>query len=319
MDIKLKWINRNAIPVTIKIYRNETQVPNNQLANPIATLAGTATEYTDTTAVRHKTYYYVIETTDGNVTSYSLPKKVVADFNNGPGPRDLIWGDSNLGYFGTVESIDFLTPAEICSALIPSLLSALGSNPVPQWHKWIRRGKVCFVPAQPVANAATITNLYAAGLVHGMDNNGPWQPSATLVNQLRTIQKGYDKFIVRLPTGADDRTDTTRAIPASGNTPAIRRYSELSDLYYPMVKNMVPTSQRAPNLDAAIVLGSIGAGRQIATCTMFGTSGILQGCPSTTAVNSTELEAIGGVVTWPTACTWLPLLELVPQPPTLEF
>ena len=319
MNIKLKWANRNTTPVTIKIYRNETQVPNDQLVNPIATLEGAVTEYIDTTAVRHKTYYYVIETTNGTLKSYSLPKKVVADFSNGPGPRDLIWGDSNYGYFGTLESASFLGAAEICSALIPSLLAALGANPVPQWHKWIRRGKVCFVPAQPIAAAATMPNLYNAGLVHGMDNIGPWQPGVAGVNQLKTIQKGYEKFIVRLPTGSDDRTDQTRTIPSSGNTPDIRRYSELSDMYYPILKNMVPTSQRAPNVEAAVLVATMAQGRQIATCTMFGTLGSLQGCPSVTATTSTELEAIGGYASWATSLTWVPLLELVPQPPTVEI
>lgn len=319
MDIKLKWVNRNTTPVTIKIYRNEVQVPNDQLVNPIATLANTVTEYTDTTAVRRKTYYYVIETTDGNVKSYSLPKKVYADFPNGPGPRDLIWGDSNLGYFGTVESVDFLTPAEIAGALIPAFLNNPPSNPIPQWHKWIRRGKVCFVPAQPICPTTYIHTLYNAGLVHGIDGDGPWIPTGyNPVNQMKTIQKGFDKFIVRLPTGSDDRNNPSRAIPGSGQTVAVRRNSEMADLYYPMVRGYVPSSQRPPNTESYVLGSSQNAGRQTATCTMFGTTGTLQGTPSTYA-SGAEMEAIGSIIAFGTAISWSPLLELVPQPPVVEI
>jgi len=315
MDIKLKWVNRNTTPVTIKIYRNETQVPNEQLGDPIATLAGTATGWTDTTAVRRKTYYYTIETTDGNVRSYSLPRKIFADFNNGPGPRELIWGNSDYGYFGIVESTDFFSASEV-AVLAQATLNSPPSNPVPTWHKWIRRGKICFVPAQPLANAVTVIHLYQAGLVHGMDNNGPWNPGLGTggnVNQLRTIERGYDKFIVRLPTASDDRNNPSRAISSSGQTPAVRRYSEVSDLIYPGVRGFVPSSQRAPNTEYYVVASQQNAGRQTATCTMFGTTGTLQGTPSTAATTGVELEAIGGITTWATSLSWTPILEMVPQ------
>ena len=155
--------------------------------------------------------------------------------------------------------------------------------------------------------------------MHGIDGDGPWIPTGyNPVNQMKTIQKGFDKFIVRLPTGSDDRNNPSRAIPGSGQTVAVRRNSEMSDLYYPMVRGYVASSQRPPNTES-YVLGSLqNAGRQTATCTMFGTTGTLQGTPSTYA-SGAEMEAIGSIIAFGTAISWSPLLELVSQPPVVEI
>lgn len=317
MNIKLKWQNRNTLAVSAKIYRNETIVPNDQLANPIATVPGSQLEYTDTTAVRRKTYYYVIETTDGNNRAFSLPIKVFADFGVGPGPRTLIWGTPDYGYFGTIDATDFFTALEV-STLSASSGSYPNNVAGMVWHKWMRRGKVLYVPSAGITTLATITGLYSDGLVHGMSGPGPWKPTGAVdVDQMKTLEKGYDKFIVRLPTGADDRNNPSRAISGSGQTVAVRRFSEWADLIYPFVANYVPTSQRAPNTESTSLIGQITNGRQPLSCTMFGTTGTIQGTPAG-AASGAELEAVGAILAFSGSASWFPLIELIPQTPVVE-
>jgi hypothetical protein len=314
MYIKLKWLNRNQIPVTTKIYRNDTQKANDQLGTPLATLDGSITDWTDNTVVRRNTYYYTLETVNGGQSVYSAPIKVVADYNNGPGPRDLQWGDSQFGFFGTINSTDFITPADL-NAMLVIPPQANTSNPLPTWNKWIRRGKICYVPNAPVHIAALYDTFYKSGVHFGTADNGPWMPGSTStpVTQGRTISKGFDKFIVRLPTGADDRNNPTDSIAA---TPAdsLRRYSEVADFLYPMLSNLVCPSARCPKLPHAVGYGNLNAGRDVVTSTRQGTTGFVRSIGTTApTLDGALYEKFGAVLAWNVTGSWIPVLEMVPD------
>lgn len=314
MYVKLKWLNRNQIPVTTKIYRNDTIKANDQLGTPLATLDGSITTYTDDTAVRRNTYYYTFETINGGQSAYSAPLKVVADYNNGPGPRDLVWGDSQLGYFGTINSTDFITPPEL-NALLTIAPQANSTFPLPTWNKWIRKGKICYVPNAPVHIAVLYDVFYKSGVHFGTDDNGPWLPgtTSTPVNQRRIITKGYDQFIVRLPTGADDRanpTDTIAATPAD----SLRRFSEVADFLYPMLSNTVCPSSRVPKLPHALGYGSFNAGRDPGVSTKQGTTGFVRSITtSAPTLDGATYEKFGAALAWNTTCSWIPVLEMIPD------
>ena len=313
MFVKLKWVNRNLIPVTTKIYRNETIVANDQLANPLATLDGAVLTYQDNTVVRRKTYYYTFETINtGGQKVYSNPLKVYVEYNNGPGPRDLIWGDTQFGYFGTLTSMEFFSPADL-GAFTPAITYNPPTNPIPLWNKWIRRGKICYTP-QGFCNALiTYQSLYANGLHFGTDDNGPWQPNGIApVNQRRVIEKGFDKFIVRLPTATDDRNNPTFTV-AAGSPDSVRRYSEVADFFYPGLTTVVCPSQRSPKLAAAVNPNVVNGGREMATATRLGTTGFVRGIFVGSTTPGSEYEKLGAVNGWTTGCSWLPVLELIPE------
>lgn len=313
MFVRLKWVNRNLIPVTTNIYRNDTIVANNLLANPIVSLDGAIVTWQDDTVVRRNTYYYTFETVNtGGQKVYSNPLKVYVEYNNGPGPRDLIWGDTQLGYFGTLTSQEFFSPAEL-AAFTPAITYNIPTNPIPLWNKWIRRGKICYTPQNACNTGVLYVNLYNSGLLFGTDDNGPWQPNGVAgVNQRRVIEKGFDKFIVRLPTATDDRDNPTFTI-ATGSPDSVRRYSEVADFFYPGLSTVVCPSQRPPKLANAVVPGVANAGREMGTATRFGTTGFVRAMPATSVTPGSEYEKLSSVIPWATTCSWLPVLELIPE------
>lgn len=312
MFVKLKWVNRNQIPVTTKIYRTEAITPPDQLTNPLATLDGEITTWTDLTVVRRKTYYYVFETDYQTQKVFSNPLKVFVEYNNGPGPRDLIWGDSQFGYYGTVSSIDFVSPADL-AYLNPNAPFYPPANPIPLWTKWIRRGKILYVPTSPCNISITYTTLYSNGLVFGTDDNGPYQPTGIApANQLKIFTRGFDRFIVRMPSGTDDRNNPSFTIP-SPSPDSLRRYSEVADLIYPSLSQSVCPSQRSPKLVSAVPWSTQNAGREIGTSTRFGTSGFVSVGNISATQPGSELEKLGSPRPWNTAVAWVPVLEFIQE------
>lgn len=312
MYVKLKWLNRNQVPVTTKVYRNDTQKPNDQLGTALATLDGSILTWTDNTVVSRSTYWYTLETINDGQSVYSAPIKVVADYNNGPGPRDLQWGDSQLGYFGTILSVDFINPADVTALLnVPPQVNT--SYPMPAWSKWIRRGKILYIPAAPIHLYAPYDTYYKSGVHFGTDDNGPWMPSTVTVpvNQRKIITKGFDQFIVRLPTGADDRNNPTDSIIAAP-ADSLRRYSEVADLIYPMVNSVVCPSARVPKLPNAVTPNIMNGGREIALSTRMGTTGFTRAFPTSPPTDPVAFEKLFASP-WSTACVWMPVLEMIPD------
>lgn len=307
MRVKLKWANRNNRPVQTKIYRTETIVPNDQLGAPLVTLDGAILEWIDTTVVYGKTYYYVFGVVGGPSELFSTPLKIDAIYSTGPGPSKLIDGDQQLGYFGRIAALDFLTTTEL--QILSGYPQVATSVPLPAWDKWYRNGKILFIPSALCGENWPWTSLYTAGLVFGTDDDGPWRASGLAAkNQLKIIEKGFNRFIVRLPTGADDRNNPTRFV-ADAAPASIRRYSETADCHYPTQFQWLPASQRFPRLTSVQnSLAGINGGREIFCQEQYKT-GCLVGLPSS-ASSSAALEALG---TYPTtnARGWKPTLELV--------
>lgn len=115
-----------------------------------------------------------------SVNSYSLARPNSMPFDTGPGPQVLQEGSPDLGYFGVVEGVFSRT----------ELSTALGFfNEIPgddtTFIKYVRRGKVCFIPILPLATRLTWPNINGDGLVDG---------SATI------DLFGYT-FKLRIPTG----------------------------------------------------------------------------------------------------------------------
>lgn len=202
MSIKLDWNDLSLKGYSgVNIYRSPTPFDLAQpLPAPLVSLAANTTTYTDSTGEKNTVYSYLIAgVKDGTVTA-GVPI-TAGNFNDtGPGPTQVLRGDWYCGYFGEVDSNDLLSTPDLKSQLPAINAWALAS--VTSWHKFVYKGKILFMPATSLGSI-TWDNLYAAGLVYGVNGFGvyPTGKVSTPVNQMKRVAKGAWSFIVRLPRG----------------------------------------------------------------------------------------------------------------------
>lgn len=246
MKNTLKWTNRSVMPFTTKIYRGTAPLDRANLTNPIATLTAGESTYEDT-VTRGTTNYYVIETIKGSDKQSSNNIPILALPRRGPGPLQLKFGDFNYGYFGTVPARDFVATQSLVEAA--GLTGKLGIGAIqqesPYWHKFVRNGKILFVPNGPLLRAINWKILYDNGLVFGVDGPGPYNAGAN-VNQNKRITLGTSVFKIRLMTGYDD--NLANFPPNETVTEAVYpNPCEWNDLVYPL-SEYVPNLQRMVNV-----------------------------------------------------------------------
>lgn len=218
MTIRLSWPSQAAKALTaIEVYRKvgwDATIDVNAPGTPIATLSGTATEYIeDVTTLTNKTIYkYWIAAVKGGERLLGAPVTQGYFLDTGPGPTELIRGDWESGFFGTLTPTEFFNVAEL-KGLLPALASYFGADPA-LWYKFTFRGTIVFI-ADRRMGTTTFQNLYQNGLVYGTNTVGNVVPSgATATNQWRTVDKNGRRYSIRLPrAGAIDAlnpyTDTT--------------------------------------------------------------------------------------------------------------
>lgn len=307
MQVKLKWVNRNSLVVTNKIYRTATPVPNNELTSPIVELAGTITEWTDTTTLRGETYYYTFATTYETTTVYSVPVKVVVAYDNGPGPSALLYGDSRLGYFGQVSPGTFFTRDELRLGVGLTAGTPNTSNVVPLWDKWIRKGEIIYIPRLAIVTNVMPTAIYQAGAYFGTDTAGPaWAQTAGFGTRIQDarVTKGFYTFRVRLATAADDTVPNDFTVPDSA-TVDVRYNSEVSELFYPRISSWFTPYQKLRRCpDAGTV--ATEAGLAAITIEKYKT-GLLQGIFASSSM-ATSLSL--GTIAYTAATNWRPVLIL---------
>lgn len=113
----------------------------------------------------------------------------------GPGPQELIAGDSDVGYFGTLTTSEFFTAQDLSNSLNLTVGTTNAASFV--WFKFIRDGKILFIPSKPLKYNVSWYELYLNGLVYGGR-----EPNASLVstniNQNRTVSDSSSQYLVRL-------------------------------------------------------------------------------------------------------------------------
>lgn len=201
MSIRLTFTNPNNAD-SVKIYRSETKIDLAALPDPVATLPGNATTFSDVTAVRNKVYYYVISSIKGDDVLFTPNQQYGYFPDTGPGPSRLLRGSWTEGYFGTVSQAELFGGSELCTALTYAP-SPINTGTGWLWHKFILDGKVLFISDQAVAYTSWY-DLYNAGLVYGVDGNGdtPAGFSASPKNQKKVVTKNNRSYLVRLPKGS---------------------------------------------------------------------------------------------------------------------
>lgn len=205
MSISINWQSQASKDIdAIEIYRivgATGSINVNALPDPIATLSKEATSYVDTNVVDQTIYSYWIAAVKGTERTLNFPITQGFFLNMGPGPRELKRGTWQRGWFGKVSNEEMFTAADVRGLV--SKLSMFSWNP-DYWDKFIYNGKILFIPNKSMGYA-TLTALYQAGIVYGVDGNGMYVPSgAGATNQLTKIRKGDFEFIIRLPRLVDN-------------------------------------------------------------------------------------------------------------------
>lgn len=150
MGFTLSWKNRGTFVAGAKVeifrYTSAPDV-NNLTGSPIATINDmNVMSWVDTTCLLGATYYYVLRTTSGTRTSVSAPKMVTITEDLGPGPKTLIYGDRNFGFFGSVAAVNVLFGAAS-----------------PTLYKFVYNGRIIYVDV----TAATPASMLALGHLSG--------------------------------------------------------------------------------------------------------------------------------------------------------
>jgi hypothetical protein len=246
MYIDLQWANLNSGDVKLEIFRGDAPLDRAALANPIATLTAGETSYRDSdNIVLGKDYFYVFVTSNASDRVVSLNYRVQAVGRRGPGEQTLLQGNNELGYFGALSSADFINVNELVTRtnLRTQATSIVVAQPNPMWHKFVRKGKVLFIPERPVAYNVSWQHLYTLGMVYGRDDTGSNPLMATKVKQDAKVTIGADTYRVRLLKGSTDQDYEVWAASL------IETYPEFDDLVYPLL-HTVPDNQRLDNLTA---------------------------------------------------------------------
>lgn len=101
--------------------------------------------------------------------------------NSGPGPKKLLVGDEQLGYFGTVSEDLLNNPADIiveALARSSSKTTYTGFNNT-LWNKFFFQGKVVYLPIKPIAYGFSYHDIAKAGMLLGTDMNAVWSAYAS--------------------------------------------------------------------------------------------------------------------------------------------
>ncbi len=153
--------------------------------------------------------------------SYQLERGAYYDWS-GPGPKYLLLGDENFGYFGKVDTTEMFTNLEFWNATFAGKGTAASRQVfVEGWFKFFYKGNVIFMPQGPVANNVGWDMLYNLGYIYGIDGVGKY-PTSTPVNQSKqlTLKKAgvTSYFKVRTPRASLNDPDAYfNGRPGTGN------------------------------------------------------------------------------------------------------
>jgi hypothetical protein len=123
--------------------------------------------------------------------------------NGVPGAGSPIVGDATLGYYGTVTSTALISGDALATAV--GFSSGVSVNSNTAWFKFASNGKTLFVPKLPIRSNVSWPQLYAAGLVYGLNSGiGPFPlPTDATVQQTKRVTINGNVYKVRLLTGGN--------------------------------------------------------------------------------------------------------------------
>ena len=163
----------------------------------------------------------------------------------GPGPKDLIAGDLNLGYYGPLPQTSLFTEPELSALLgIENLGVALNTDFV--WLKFSYKERTLFIPSKPLRRSVSWQDLYLEGLVFGT-NLDEFHPNGFGVNQNRYVYLADEgRFKVRLPYGRSGDETSDYVNTGADFDPVVTHDSEWNELLYRITDAVNTTDPSAP-------------------------------------------------------------------------
>lgn len=235
----------------------------------------------------------------------SAGNKSQADFpDSGPGSKRLQLGTDKLGYFASVPPSQFFTPNELRKQLGFQLGTDNNNDPL-NWVKAYYDKKVIFFPQFPFAAGLTWNQLYAAGLVYGVDGPGNFPAASGSVNQLKLVNLGSDVFKVRLfktfTSAVDDGYwNRSSTAPIAGNSPWVSE-AEWEAVTQSLIQG-VASNYAGPKWGIYPSTSFLASGR---------TAVMKESCSDNTyAILASNVQITGGLKT--SSGWWYPVLELIP-------
>lgn len=304
MAIKLKWDAVTTQGASILVYRALVPITYDNIPTALATLAGSAVEYSDASATIYVPYYYSIGVKVGDEISLTPVGWVIDMPSNGPGGKTVLCGDAHRGFMGKLTTTEFIAPQVLLDACGISA-ATVNTATTNFWMKFVHDGKIKYIYTAHIAvgNGTAGTGvswnaLYNAGMVYGINGPGTVPSDLTAVNQNKTIVIGANSYRVRLArynstANYDAQVDTNpesewhACVRAMYNSSTGTTYEALSD--FP-ISGIFNTSN---NTMLAEISGNYCAGALVA-----GSSQAVY------SVASTKLRSA-------TVQYWRPVLELI--------
>jgi hypothetical protein len=107
---------------------------------------------------------------------------------SGPGNKNLRAGNEDIGYFGTVSSVELFQGWEISTAL--NFTAGLVNKETDNvWMKFIYKGKFLFVCKDFTRYNLSWNDVYKAGAMYGMNSNGPYPVAGSPTSQWNILVK----------------------------------------------------------------------------------------------------------------------------------
>lgn len=336
MEIGLKWTGRSPTAEGRRIYRSDEPFDLASLPEPIATLDPSVETYVDPDVVGGGKYYYRTEVFKGANRALSSQLTADAIIRSGPGPQILADGDLEIGYYGTINDIDFINGASLATFI--GLTAGTNYAAAGGWFKFAYKGKTLFIPVQPLRYGLSWADIYRAGAVYGID--GPGNPGAAGagVNQQRIITINGERFLIRLMTGLGP---LGTFMVSSADTPTPNQYyydvvgcddSEWNDLMLriinitpkPIALRNAPFFAGAKNIAETLVLSNYGATALVQELIPNSSNSVVRGIynPSYGTMRSGFAQVVGGTTgtqnigyngsNISTPFGWRPVLEWLP-------
>lgn len=228
MNIRLQWISRTHGATKTVIYRSDTPFEIDALPEPVGEVGPGITEFLDTGLDYGKPYYYRTEVFKGEESSISFLKELYALPYTGPGPQELIAGDTDYGYFGLVSEFEVIRfshfQRDIGKVLSLSYGSHYSNNDGYWYAKFIYEGRVLYCPLWRMEMSGNYQPIFNSGLYTGMYEGDVVNPGNYDIGSPVIMSYNGHRFLARLPTDNNvpaNYTDSTN----------FRRNSEFYDAY----------------------------------------------------------------------------------------
>jgi len=91
--------------------------------------------------------------------------RLIDDFSDSPGPKILVGGDSDAGYFGTVPYTDLVSGDALAETL--GISTGTSQHSTVDWLKFYSNGKIIFTTMKPIRYSISWDDIDAANAVYG--------------------------------------------------------------------------------------------------------------------------------------------------------